>query len=90
MQITAKFKLLLLLSIRKLPTKHDTLLSQTRSIKPKIPHSLTTNRSVCSLHLTSIMPQRKGVKSSARATITNSEQEGLPDNDPIDIVRIPS
>ena len=36
------------------------------------------------------MPQRKGVKSAARATITNSEQEGLPNNDPIDIVRIPS
>ena len=38
-------KLLLILPMRKLATKRETCLSQTRSLKPKFPQSCTTSRS---------------------------------------------
>ena len=72
------------LTIRKLTAKHNTLfVTNTQYKTPNSP-----SRSLRSVHQSSIMPERKGVKHSARAASVDSELEGLLHDDPLDVLRI--
>ena len=72
------------LTIRKLTAKRNTLfVTNTQYKTPNSP-----SRSLRSVHQSSIMPERKGVKHSARAASIDSELEGLLHDDPLDVVRI--